>query len=175
MYEELVQLSVFPQELGEFDICRALRLWRDPFGNHCLYRQVTSYCFAKAAKRDPGASQKILGDTRLDMDEITSGVPKIHVQGTETAQSAPDQTGENDSEDKGSKLGTSEQRPDLGYLRERIKYAEEQCGVKESLKSSSLFSLTHSLKICRLMSWLEFQLRLFETDKAREGHLVNFE
>lgn len=56
-----------------------------------------------------------------------------------------------------------------------MKYAEEQCGIEESLKDSSLFNLTHSLNICRLVSWLEHQLHLFETDEAKEGCLNNFE
>ena len=139
MYKQLVQLSISHQKLGAFDICRALRLWRDHFSNHCLSKQVTGLLLCKGSKQRSWHQPKTPEDT---MDEITSGISEIQVQGTETAQRIPYQTGENNHE----------QNIDPVYLHGRIKYAEEQCEVESRPTMFLPFNLTHSLKICRLVS-----------------------
>lgn len=146
MYKQLVQLSMSPKEIGAFAICRALRLWGHHFSDHCLSKQVISLLHCR------GNEQKKWGRSKSsDMDEITSGVSEIKVQ------------------------GHSEGKTDLEHLHNKIKYAEEQCGIEKSLQDSFLFNLTVSLKICHLVSWLKYQLQLFETDEAKEGRLENFE
>ena len=159
MYKQLVQLSISHQKLGAFDICRALRLWRDHFSDHCLSKQVTGLLLCKGSEQRSWRRPKTPEDT---MDEITSGISEMQVQGAETAQS---QTDESDPE----------QKVDLVYLYGRIKYAEEQCGVESRPTMFSPFNLTQSLKICRLVSWLKHQIQLFDTDNAKEDRLDNFE
>ena len=151
MYKQLVQLSISSQTLGAFEICRALRLWRHHFGDHCLSEQIISLLHCRGNEQTKWSRPKSPEGSGPDMDEIISGVSEMQVQ------------------------GHSEGKTDLEHLRNKIKYAEEQCGIEESLKGSSLFNLTHSLKICRLVSWLKYQLQLFETDEAKERRLENFE
>lgn len=148
MYKQLVQLSRSPQKIGAFGICRALRLWGHHFNDHCLSEQVISLLRCRGNEQTRWGRPKGAG---LDMDEIISGVSEMQVQ------------------------GHSEGKTDLEHLHNKIKYAEKQCGIEESLKGSSFSNLTHSLKICRLVSWLKYQLQLFETDEAKEGRLGNFE
>lgn len=62
----------------------------------------------------------------------------------------------------------------MQYPHERVKYVKEPCRVEESLKDSSLFGLTCSLEIYCLVSWLKYQIELFETDEAKEDRLDNF-
>lgn len=151
MYQQLVQLSISPQKLGAFEICRALRLWRHHFSEHCLSEQVISLLHYSGNGQTSSCRPKFPEGDEPDMDEITSGVSEMQVQ------------------------GHSEGKTDLDDLHKRIKYAEKQCGIEESLKGSSLFNLTHSLKICRLVSWLKYQLQLLKPVEAKDGGLICFE
>lgn len=81
MYKQLVQLSMSPQELGAFEICRALRLWKYHFSDHCLSGQVIDSLLCRGNEQRSWRRPESPEGAGLDMDEITSGVLKMYVQG----------------------------------------------------------------------------------------------
>lgn len=68
----------------------------------------------------------------------------------------------------------SEEKIDWEGLRERIAYAKTQCLVEDSLNHKvSLFDLSRALRVCRLVSRLRFQNRLFKTREFKQRRLGN--
>lgn len=132
--------------------------------------------------KSPGANQE-----RQKLKTATVGVEsafsKMQLNDTDAQQNTLDQptkknesqspTGQGlDQNDTGNiEEGQQEEGIDWNYLHERIQYAKEQCLVLQNLADSSLSNLSRSLRICRLVFWLQYQIQLVRADEFKEESL----
>lgn len=107
-------------------------------------------------KRDN--EQKSWYEPKTVTDGLVLDISEMRLNDREARQDTPDESqsptdaqvlDDNDTGD--SEEGQQEERIDWNYLHERIQYAEEQCLVLQNLAGSSLFDLSRSLRICRLV------------------------
>lgn len=187
MYEYLVQLSDFPRQLGIFKISRAIYTWEEDFKEHPLYAQVIDLLFERGNEQkfwcEPEKKRKT-ENPRIIADELELAFSGMQLKDKEAHQDTLDQPTENNESQSptdtqgihGNDTGKiekiqQEERIDWTYLHEKIQYAEQQCLVLQNPADLSLFNLSFSLRICRLVFWLQYQIQLLRNDEFKKEGL----
>lgn len=180
MYKHLVHLSESPQPLGVFKISRAIYTWEEKFNDHPLYAQVIGLLFERGNEQESWCEPRTTEKPRTVTDRLELDFSKMRLNDREARQDTPDQHTENnesqsptdtqglDDNDNGEEL-QQEQKVDWNHVHERIEYAKGLCLVLRT----SLFDLSRSLRISRLVFRLLYQSQLFETDEFKEERLDN--
>jgi hypothetical protein len=169
MYRRLLQLSESPQPIGALSISRVvIYLWKKHFCQHPLYSQVMTMLIYRGNEQECWLPEPI--ETQFS---------RINFENKQTSENAFDQsitkresaaifdasnTHVHDPEERQMLKKKLQETADLTLLQKLIGYAEEDCRIEKHLIDSSIYSLGSSLRICRLVSQIRFQIKILRMD-----------
>lgn len=169
IYSRLLHLSGSPRPLGAIRISRAVLIWRNHFRWHPLHEQamnmltrrgseeefwllsteVMHYRPSQPTSQETEPSRNPFDQFKRDFSDVfTNGALSDHeVRPGERRISRVESNG----------------KADLTFLAETISALKDRCrGIEEVLRRSSIYNLSYSHKISRLISQIQYQIEILE-------------
>lgn len=177
MYRWLLQLSESPQPIGTLSISGVMvYLWKEHFDSHPLYNQVMTMLTHSGNEQECWLPSKNIASY---IEPIENKFSRMDLKDTQLSENAFDQsitkrddaavfntsnTHAHHSKERQMLKERIRQNADPTLLSELIRYVEEDCLIEKHLTNCSVYNLSSSLRICRLVSEIRFQIRILRKD-----------
>ena len=187
MHQRLMQLSEFAQPVGALSISVVVaHLWKSYFNSHSLYEQVMTMLVARGNEQECWLPSKTHA---VPAEAIESTFSRMNLKDTQIWPGSFDRSiSDRDSaavpnasnthahclEERQMLKQQLQRKADPTLLQKMIKYVEEDCLIEKHLNKCSIYNLGSSLRICRLVSQIKFQIEILRLDDYNSKDVEDF-